>query len=365
MHKIFRIISIFIFLISCIKVYAEDFTYFPIELSLTNSISFPSPAKQVNTSLSLGIFDTEYNDLYGIGFSFLSQESFGTIYGGQLSFANFAHNIQYGGQLGLYNRFSVSNRFALQLGLINVFENANFAAQLGLVNWGDNYIGGQLGFVNFSDNGDGAQVGLVNINQKMNGAQLGLVNKVEDITGTQLGFVNVADSIQGVQFGLVNYANNEEGTSIGLISFIKNGTFRISTNYSTQNEPSIQTEFGGKKIYNVIRYNYNGQQNRFEYWIGFGSNVNLYANKFYFYPQIYMNGPNSVQNGYGLTAKFGYFISDHSIEIIAGNNFTYNEDTESKKLSFSSNDEFNFSFFCGIQFDLRKSVFQFISDYLI
>lgn len=338
-RKFFFTIIFYIFVL-CSKAYADEVSYFPAMGSLTSSLSFPSNSKSINTTFSLGILNAEYNDLYGFGVAFLYQESFGDIYGLQVSLVNFANNIQYGSQVGVYNKII----------------NGNLAGQIGAVNRAYTIDGTQIGYVNLANCVYGTQIGFVNVVSNIKGPQVGLVDVADSVKGVQIGFVNTTSDVTGLQLGLVNYAENEEGTSIGLISFVKNGTFRISTTYSSQNEPSIQTELGGKKVYNIIRYSYEPHEKRLEYWIGFGANLNLYENKFYFYPQFFFAGPYSSQAGYGLTGKFGYLFSEH-FEAISGTNFTVNNDETEKRFGFLHRDKYNVAFFLGVQVDFKESVF--------
>ena len=326
------------------KSYADEFTYFPVQAAIIPRLSLPNKSDKLNTNLSLGLLATQYHDLNGFGLAPVYQESLGRINGLQVSLANLAETFNYGGQIGFYNRYRQSDNLGVQVGLMNQFDDANFALQFGLLNIAHNY--------------NGAQIGLVNVEVNTNGTQLGLLNVSKITNGVQIGLVNTASDIHGLQLGLVNYAETEEGTSIGLITFIRSGTFRISTTYNSQNQTSVQLESGGKKIYNIVRYDLNARNKNFfenDYWIGFGGNIDLYQNKFFFYPQYFLAGFQASQHGWGLTAKFGYKFSEQ-FQFVSNTNFTVNPDSKEDNFTLSRESRFNMNFALGIQIDFKESV---------
>lgn len=331
--------------------YAEEYLYSPVLLSLTSSWSLPTDLNHLDTSLALGLSTMSYHDLYGLGVAPFYQESLGEVYGAQVSIVNLANNLAVGLQLGIYNRSLTSQSLGLQLGVVNRLKNANFAIQAGVSNLAEELNGFQGGFTNFAD--------------KLNGVQIGFVNHLNDIHGVQVGLVNTAKDVTGLQLGLINYAENEEGTSIGLISFVQNGTFRISTNYSSQGLPFIQTEFGGKKVYNVIRYSYDITAGKLEYFLGFGANLAIVQDQFNFYPQFFFTGPPINFNSHstsddekedGITAKFGYLFSQH-FEGVFGASLIYRYDSKQNEFSFSHISKYSIDFFTGIQLDFSDTIF--------
>lgn len=95
---------------------------------------------------------------------------------------------------------------SLALGFVNGTSGHSSGLSIGLINYGDDYLGVQWAFVNY-DTGDflGWQKGVVNFTTgKFTGFQLGIVNYAGDLNGFQLGVVNIADKAAGLQIGIVN-----------------------------------------------------------------------------------------------------------------------------------------------------------------
>lgn len=84
----------------------------------------------------------------------------------------------------------------LQLGAVNVGQNALVGLQLGVVNVGlDALAAGQIALFNLvRGRFAGAAVGVVNAHRSVRGVQLGLVNYAGNLRGVQLGLLNVAGS---------------------------------------------------------------------------------------------------------------------------------------------------------------------------
>lgn len=297
---------VFLVFFFCLNTYALaqeplKSSYFPLLLSLYKDISLPTPAKSINTTLSLGVLNTQYNSLYGIGVSLTYQKALEDVYGIQLAPINIAHKSLSGAQIGFYNQTE----------------------------------------------------------ETQNGVQLGLINITNEINGIQLGLFNNAKNGRGLQLGLINYAEDEEGVTIGVINIIKNGVFRMNSTYSLQNQLAVQSEFGGKIIYTLVRYKYDFYSSIFKYYLGFGSQINVYRDKIRFYPQLFMSGFGIPLHEYGLSTKVGFLLNEY-FELISGVDSTLNLDVANTIGGFVHESKYKFDAFLGLQINFKKSPVNFL-----
>lgn len=286
------------------KVFAQEplkSMYFPFLLSLYNDISIPTPARFISTTLSLGVLNTQYNSLYGIGIALTYQKLLEDSYGIQFAPINIAHKSLSGAQIGFYNQTE----------------------------------------------------------ETQNGVQFGLINVADQINGIQFGLFNKAKNGRGIQLGLINYADNEEGVTIGAINIIKNGIFRMNSTYSLQNQLAVQSEFGGKIIYTLVRYKYDFYSSIFKYYLGFGSQINIYRDKLRFYPQIFMSGFGIPLHEYGLSTKVGFLLNEY-FELISGVDSTLNLDVANTMGGFVHESKYKFDAFLGLQINFKKSPVNFL-----
>lgn len=98
---------------------------------------------------------------------------------------------------------------SLALGFVNGTAASSSGLSLGLLNYGDDYVGVQWGIVNFEK---GSFLGWQNAFVNYAGGE---------VTGLQSGFVNCAGNLTGLQFGFVNYARQaNQGVQIGVLNVI-------------------------------------------------------------------------------------------------------------------------------------------------
>jgi hypothetical protein len=297
---------VFLVFFFCLNTYAlaEEplkSSYFPLLLSLYKDISLPTPARSINTTLSLGVLNTQYNSLYGIGVSLTYQKALEDVYGIQLAPINIAHKSLSGAQIGFYNQ----------------------------------------------------------IEETHNGIQIGLVNIADEFNGIQLGLFNHSKNGRGIQLGLINYDESEEGITLGPINIIKNGVFRMSSIYSLQNQLAVQSEFGGRFIYTMVRYKYDFYASIFKYYLGFGSQINMYKDKIHFYPQIFMTGFGIPLREYGLTTKFGFLLNEY-FELVSGIDSTLDLNVSNSSGGFAHENKYKFDAFLGLQINFKKSPVNFL-----
>lgn len=279
----------------------EAHFYFPFSLSLYQNLALPTPAQNFSTSLSLGVFRTQYNNLYGIGISALSQQSAGDVFGMQISPINLSNGSVFGAQIGLYNQ----------------------------------------------------------VEESLNGFQIGLANVSDSFNGVQIGLFNHSRNGHGLQIGLINYDEEQEGATFGPINIVKHGIFRIGTLYSLQNQLAIQPEFGGRIIYTLVRYKYDFVSRIFNYYLGIGSQIPLLSERIYFYPQFFMSGFGSPLHEYGLTTKVG-FLFNPSFEVISGIDSALNLNVDNGNGGFSHEARYKFDAFLGLQINFTKSPLSFL-----
>lgn len=275
--------------------------YFPFLLSIYKNISIPSPSDTFNTSLSFGALNAQYQNLYGLGFSLFYQESLTSAYGVQVAPVNIVDESLYGAQIGIYNESK----------------------------------------------------------KTQDGIQIGITNFTNDFNGVQIGVFNSAKNGHGLQLGLINYSEYEEGATFGPISIVKQGIFRLSTTYSLQNQLALQSEFGGKLVYTMVRYKYDFFSEVFKYYLGIGSQIDLYKEKLRFYPQIFMSGFGSPLRQYGLTTKVG-FLFNESLELVSGIHSILNLDVENSSGGFAHENKYNFDAFLGLQINFIKPPLSFL-----
>lgn len=94
--------------------------------------------------------------------------------------------------------------------------------QLGLINKPGRMNGMQIGLRNSSDYLKGISLSLFNrIIENMSGLQLGIINtNYNTATGAEVGILNFANNFNGFQFGLFNKSKDLNGVQLGLINYV-------------------------------------------------------------------------------------------------------------------------------------------------
>jgi len=160
--KKYAILALLAAVLSCACFSAAALAASPLQLSLFNPVQLISEDESIH-GLSLGLFYTVNNDMYGANASLVANRLYGDMKGGQWGLVNLVEGECWGYQEGLYNRVDGAF-YGWQAGLVNIANSKTVGLQSGLVNTTVDLQGVQFGLVNMTDVLYGLQIGLVNLN---------------------------------------------------------------------------------------------------------------------------------------------------------------------------------------------------------
>lgn len=246
-----------------------------LNVSLWNPVAV-SPYKFDNTTVvSLGLFQSKVNALYGLDANLLSGVVTGKMYG--LQFAGLYSRVEgiakgvtisglynihrasmSGLEIGSLANMNVVNQFGVALsGVQNIcMFNATGLQAAGLMNvTGQTLSGVQLsGGFNVANIVRGVQLsGIVNFAlDDCRGVEMAALNYATNMHGVQIGAANFARRMKGVQIGVVNYSADTSTFKIGLVSISPRTKIRPLIYYSNLATFNVGFRFMNRISYSIL-----------------------------------------------------------------------------------------------------------------